>query len=333
LVFLKRVYKRFNISLWGLCLMMLGKLKKVDLRKAWKHEALDFTNWLAKDENLILLSDEIGIGLQLVQTEAGVGKFNVDILAEEENTGRKIIIENQLEQTDHAHLGQVITYASGYDAEIIIWIVKDVRDEHKQAIDWLNEHTDENINFFGIKMELWQIGDSPFAPKFHIISQPNDWAKAIKKSTRQSSLTDTKILQLDFWNHFKQYALSHNSKLRLRKAYPQHWYDISFGTSLAHISLTVNSRTNEMACLIYITDSKELFNKLQEDKDSIEQELDMKLEWMFLEGKKASVIQIQRTGDINDTEKWDEYSKWLDEMATKFQKVFFKYVNKVKDDL
>ena len=183
--------------------MMLGKLKKVDLRKAWKHEALDFTNWLAKDENLGLLSDEIGIGLQLVQTEASVGKFNVDILAEEENTGRKIIIENQLEPTDHAHLGQVITYASGYDAEIIIWIVKDVRDEHKQAIDWLNEHTDEKVNFFGIKMELWQIGDSPFAPKFQIISKPNDWAKAIKKSARQSSLTDAKLLQLDFWNHFK----------------------------------------------------------------------------------------------------------------------------------
>lgn len=310
--------------------MELGKLQKVDLRKAWKHEALDFTNWLAKDENLGLLSDEIGIGLQVIQTEASVGKFNVDILAEEENTGRKVVIENQLETTDHSHLGQVITYASGYDAEIIIWIVKDVRDEHKQAIDWLNEHTDEKINFFAIKMELWQIGNSPFAPKFQIISKPNDWAKAIKKSTGQSALTDTKLLQLDFWNKFKEYAQSNNSKLRLRKAYPQHWYDISFGSSEAHISLTINSQSNQIACEVYIPNSKDLFYELERQKEKIEQELDMKLEWMALEGKKASRIKISSEADINNSEKWNEYFEWLENTASKFQKVFLKNVNRVR---
>lgn len=139
--------------------MKLSKLKKVDLREVWKHEALDFTNWLAKEENLELLSDEVGIDISLIQTEASVGKFNVDILAEETNTDRKIVIENQLEATDHDHLGKIITYASGFDAEFIIWIVKSVRDEHKQAIDWLNEHTDQKINIFAIQMEVWQIGD------------------------------------------------------------------------------------------------------------------------------------------------------------------------------
>lgn len=132
---------------------VLGKLKKIDLREAWKHEALDFTQWLAKDENLALLSEEIGVDINLIETEANVGSFNVDILAEDSN-GRKIVIENQLESTNHDHLGKIITYASGYNAEIIIWIVKDVRNEHKQAIDWLNEHTDEKINFFAIKLEL-----------------------------------------------------------------------------------------------------------------------------------------------------------------------------------
>ena len=155
---------------------LLGKLNQVDLRHIWVHEALDFTQWLAKPDNLAILSDEIGIDITLTQTEAHVGRFNVDILAEEENTGRKIIIENQLEPTNHDHLGKLITYASGYDAEIVIWIVEDARDEHTRAIDWLNEHTDENINFFLIKMELWQIGDSLPAPKFQIISQPNNWA-------------------------------------------------------------------------------------------------------------------------------------------------------------
>ena len=310
--------------------IQLGKLQKVDLRKAWKHEALDFTNWLAQEENLNLLSDEIGIDIQLIQTEASVGKFNVDILAEESNTGRKIIIENQLEVTNHDHLGKIITYASGYDAEIIIWIVKDVRDEHKQAIDWLNEHTDEKINFFAIKMELWQIGESPFAPKFQIISKPNDWAKAIKSSTSKSTLTDTKLLQLDFWNKFKEYAQSHNSKLRLRKASPHHWYNISFGSSDAHLSLTANSQLNQIACEVYIPKSKDLFYELEKKKGEIERELGMRLEWMALEGKKASRIKASRDGDINNFDEWEEYFSWLDNTAQNFQKVFPKYIEHYK---
>lgn len=310
--------------------MKLEKLKKIDLRKAWNHEAADFTNWLAEDENLSLLSDEIGIGIGLIQTEANVGKFSADILAEEENTGRKIIIENQLEITNHDHLGKIITYASGHDAEIIIWIVKDVRDEHKQAVDWLNEHTDEKINFFAIKMELWQIGNSPFAPKFQIISKPNDWAKAIKKSTGQSVLTDTKLLQLDFWNKFKEYAQANNSKLKLRKANPQHWYNISFGSSDAHIGLTINSQSNQVACEIYIPDSKELFYKLEEQKEKIEQELNMKLEWMVLKGKKASRTKAVYEADIDNTEKWDEYFEWMQITAEKFQKIFIEHIRKIK---
>jgi len=304
--------------------MKLETLQKIDLRRAWKHEALDFTNWLAEDENLSLLSDEIGIGIRLIQTEASVGKFNVDILAEEENTDRKIIIENQLELTDHNHLGQIITYASGYDAEIIIWIVKNVRDEHKQAIDWLNEHTDEKINFFAIKMELWQIGDSPFAPKFQIISKPNDWAKAIKKTAGQSSLTDTKLLQFEFWNKFKEYAQTNNSRLRLRKTSPQHWYDVSFGSSEAHLSLTINSQSDQIGCELYIPNSKNLFYKLKKKKDTIEKELNLKLEWMPLDGKKASRIKTSISADINDSGQWNNYSKWLNETAFKFQKVFSK---------
>ena len=141
--------------------MQLSKIKRVDLRKVWKNEALDFTTWLAESENLELLSEEIEIEISLIQTEASVGKFKVDILAEENNTGRKIVIENQLDSTDHDHLGKIITYASGFDAEIVIWIVQNARDEHKQTIDWLNEHTDQKVNIFAIQMEVWQIAESP----------------------------------------------------------------------------------------------------------------------------------------------------------------------------
>jgi hypothetical protein len=310
--------------------MDLGQLRKVELRKAWKHEALDFTNWLAQEENLSLLSDEVGVGIRLIQTEAKVGNFSVDVLAEEENSGKKIIIENQLESTNHDHLGKLITYASGHDAEIIIWIVKNVREEHRQAIDWLNEHTDEKANFFAVKLELWQIGDSPYAPKFHIISRPNEWAKAIRKSSAQSELTETKVLQLDFWDKFKEFAQNNKTVLRLRKTYPQHWYDISFGSSEAHIALTLNSQANLMACEIYISDSKELFAELIQYKDQIEEELGTKLEWMELEGKKASRIKLSRDGDMTDSEKWEEFFKWFMMQAENFQKVFGKYMKKIK---
>ena len=306
--------------------MKLTKLKKIDLRKAWKHEALDFTNWLSEEETLSLLSDEIGIDLKLKQTEAGAGTLKLDILAEEENTGRTVIIENQLEATDHKHLGQIITYAAGYDAEIIIWIVKDIRDEYKQAIDWLNEHTDENVNFFAIKMELWQIDNSPFAPKFQIISQPNDWAKALKKSAASNALTDTKILQLEFWTKFKDYAQAHKTNLRLRKAYPQHWYDISLGSSQAHISLTANSQTNQITCEVYIPDSKNLYHDLLKLKSSIETDLEVSLEWQPLPERKASRIKLSHDADITNTENWDEYFAWFEINASKFQKVFIKYI-------
>lgn len=309
--------------------MKLAKLKQVDLRKVWQHEASEFTNWLANKENLSLLSDEIGIEMSLIQTEARVGKFYVDILAEEENTGRKIVIENQLEATNHDHLGKLITYASGFDAEIIIWIVKDVRDEHKQAIDWLNEHTDEYAYFFAIKMEIWQIGNSPYAPKFQVISQPNDWAKAIKASPADSGLSETKIMQLEFWTDFRKYGQERSTRLRFRKPYPQHWYDLSIGSSKAHIALICDTQNNQLRCELYIPDDKELYKSLETYKADIEGELEYDLEWMLLEGKKASRIRTITKADISSSEKWEEYFDWLITVSENFQLVFSKFINKV----
>lgn len=311
--------------------MSLAKLKKIDLREAWKREATDFTVWLSQDENMQLLGDEIGIDISLVQTEASVGKFSVDILGEEDNTGRRVVIENQLEQTNHDHLGKIITYASGFDAEIIIWIVKGVRDEHKQAVDWLNEHTDERINIFVIRMELWQIGDSPYAPKFHIVSQPNDWAKAIKKSAaRAADLTDRKLMQLEFWTQFKEFAESNHASLRLRKASPRHWYNISIGNSMSHLSLVVDADNDQIRCEYYIPDSMPLFTALYEQKDAIESDLPYELEWMELPGKKASRIRALHTIDLSDDSNWEDSFRWFVDAAEQFQAVFAEQVRRLK---
>lgn len=304
--------------------MKLGRINQVELREIWKHEASNFTKWLAKPENLDLLSEEIDIELSLIDTEYNVGRFNVDVYAEEPNTGRKVIIENQLERTDHDHLGKLITYGSGLDAEIIIWIVKDVLDEHKQAIDWLNEITDEKINFFAIRMEVWKIGDSEPAPNFHIVSKPNNWSKSVKQSIQKTGLSEIKILQLKFWEHFKVFCHEKNLNLKLRKTNPQHWYDISIGRTDCHIGLTINSQRKELACEVYIPNSKETYKEFETQKLAIDNELG-KLIWMELPTKKASRIKQSIKGDFAKEANWSEYFDWLSKTAIKFQDTFNKY--------
>lgn len=311
----------------------LGQLKKVDLRTVWEHEALSFTKWLAKEENLALLSNEIGIAVKLLKTEAEVGGFNVDILAEEEGSGRKVIIENQLESTNHDHLGKLITYASGTDASVIVWIFKDIRDEHRKAIDWLNEHTDEDIDIFAVKMELWQIGDSLPAPKFEIISNPNNWAKIAKTNTEQTKLTTTKLYQLEFWNKFGEYAKEHDFSLSLTKTYPQHWYNFSVGSSSGHLTITINSRTKELGCELYIPDDKDFFEFLFEKKDQIEKDLGFKLDWRPLPEAKASRIRISQRFDIlgdPDFSKYDEPFEWLRVNLENFKKAFTSHIIEYK---
>jgi len=319
--------------------MQLGKLEKVPLREAWKHEALNFTNWLALDENLKLLSDEIGIDISFIQTEASVGKFSVDILAEEENTNRKIVIENQLESTDHDHLGKIITYASGFDAEIIIWIVKDVRDEHKQAIDWLNENTNEKINFFAINIELWRIGDSPFAPKFSIISKPNNWAKALKKSTSSISsnnTTDLKMLQLEFWTNLNEFIQNNKTTLNIRTPKPKYWYDLNFGisSSKAYITLVVHNREQYCSVEVYIPKIKEIFYGLEEQKEEIEKETNLKFEWMELPEKQASRVIIKNNNfNLENTDEWENNYQWLVETIEKIKPIFLKYIRDIDNKL
>lgn len=309
---------------------MLSKLRKLDLRKVWKHEALDFTNWLAEKDNLDALSEAIGVDIKLIETEASVGKFNVDILAEEDLTNKKIIIENQLESTNHDHLGKIITYASGHDAKIIIWIVKDTRDEHQKAVEWLNDHTDEEISFFLIRIELWQIDDSKPAPKFEIVVSPNEWAKAIKANPNKNELTNTKLQQLDFWSKFKEFAKNKNMNIT-HSPRPQHWYNVSIGSSDCHITLTLNTREDRIGCEIYIDRNKDLFHHLVNEKDLIEKELNQKVEWV--DAAKASRIKVYKdVEDLFSEDELDNNFTWLLKNANLFQKVFSKHIKSYKNN-
>ena len=169
----------------------LSRLVHVDLREAWQDEAAHFTPWLAEQENLELLGDALGIGLELEATEQGVGPFAADILCKEPMRDQWVLIENQLEQTDHTHLGQIITYAAGLNAVTVIWIARKFVEQHRAALDWLNEITAEGTDFFGVEVELWRIGESSaVAPKFNIISKPNAWSKQIAKTPREGHKWD-----------------------------------------------------------------------------------------------------------------------------------------------
>lgn len=306
--------------------MALGKLKKIDAREEWKHEANHFTKWLSQEENLRLLGNEIGYDIVLTKTEAACGNFNVDILAEEEGTNKKIIIENQLEITDHDHLGKLITYASGHVASVAVWVVTNVRDEHRKAIDWLNDHTDEDVEFYLVRMELLQIDESPYAPHFEIICKPNNWARSVKESTSQVAMSGIGAYQFDFWTQLKAYATQNKTTLRLQKPAPQHWTSISIGNSEVCISLTINSTRGLIATELYIYDNKQLYAQLLEHKSEIERDLGSSVEWMELPGKKASRIKVSTSGDFNAKDKWNEYFGWLLGNAERFYKTFPKYL-------
>ena len=308
----------------------LGKLEKVkDLRSVWPHEANDFTKWLAKEENLNTLSEEIGIDIELLSTEAKTGSFSTDILAVEANTNNKIIIENQLEATNHDHLGKIITYASGHDAKIIIWIVKEAREEHRQGIDWLNEHTDEEINIFLCKIELWKIDDSAIAPKFQLVSSPNNWSKTVKRSL-DNEMTSTNMLQYNYWTKVKDEIDKNYPIFNSRKPRGQHWYDIAIGSSLANIGLHFITRTNEIKVLLWISDSKELFNNLYESKDKIESELGYEVQWISSENNKSSNIVIAKKTNVHDESTWEENIKWQLTKASDFYNVFADRIKKFK---
>ena len=303
--------------------MELGKLENVELREIWKHEALDFTKWLAKKENIALLSKEIGINIEVIDTEMSVGRYNVDIYAKDSNSNKKIIIENQLENTNHDHLGKVIVYSAGLDADIAIWVVKDVNEEHKQAVEWLNENSFEKINIFLVKVELWKIGNSPIAPKFQIVCEPNNWSKLLKQKS-EDELCDRKLEQLKFWQGFVDYSKDKEKEFTLTKPLLQNWYSISVGSSDYKICLVYNISVDGLKCQFEVS-NKDVFKKLEQYKNEIDMEIS-NLEWDYLEERKTDKIILNYGNKVsNDI---DSAYAWLLNSANKFKEVFLKYINK-----
>jgi len=306
----------------------LGTIEPVHPRDVWQDEAEHFTPWLASPQGLSLLSETLGLDLELVSVERRVGSFKADIVARmvgEEDDEVYVVVENQLERTNHDHLGKLITYSAGLNATTIVWVADGFTEEHRQALDWLNENT-PGLNFFGLQVEVIRIGNSPPAPQLRIVSSPNEWAKAIK-AEKVREVSATKLEQLGFWEELREYSrgLEHAPLHLSRTPRPQHWYEIAIGRSGFKISLTVNSRENLVGCEVYISmddATKTAFDLLYEQREAVEAELGSQLEWQRLDEKIASRIVLYRSGDFLHPEQRGELLAWLYDQAVAFEQVF-----------
>ena len=312
----------------------LGRLEKIGLRDIWKTEDQDFTPWLATEDNMTVLSEALLMDLEVEAQEQSVGPFRADILCKDINDNSWVLIENQLERTDHTHLGQLLTYAAGLDAVTIVWIAARFTDEHRAALDWLNDYTNEKIRFFGLEVELWRIGKSLAAPKFNIVSKPNEWTRSISRaSSRIESevVIEFKKMQVNFWAEFVDHIKGHKI-IRPRKPSAQNWYNVSIGRSGMHLCTTINTRSEQMTAEVYLhdEDAKNFFFLLHEMKTDFEDKLGFPMIWSQQDGRKVCrIYRVFKNADIFDRSKWPEYHTWQADNLKKIYEVFQPYLIKL----
>lgn len=306
----------------------LGKVVRVNVREAWSNEATHFTPWLASPEGMELIQDALGMDLEIEATEQFIGPFKADIVAKRTDTPDEhwVLIENQLEKTDHRHLGQLLTYAAGLKAATIVWVAERFEEEHRAALDWLNSITSEQFEFYGLEIELWRIDASPLAPMFNVIAQPNEWSREVKQSA-EGAISNLKQLQLSYWQALRSRLLEQKSKLRPQKMRPQHWATFSIGKSGAWTSACVNSQKKTIWVEFAFNGppGKIWFDQLIAQKADIERELGAELDWQRLDGKKMSRIALHRPGtDFTQEADWAEQHAWLITWLEHFRAVFSK---------
>ncbi len=300
----------------------LGKIEAVNVREVWAHEAGDFTPWLA--DSLDLLGDALGMKLEAVQTEAAVGDFSLDILARDRNTDQLVAIENQLELTDHTHLGQILTYAAGHDARAVIWVTPSFREEHRAAIDWLNRWTREEIGFWGVEVRAIKIGDSLPAPEFRAVASPNDWARETK-SLASSAWTSEQEAMLRFFTSVSEQLLANGfasevskRSTRIPRYFPTEFHSLSYAGELFH---------NGLWAFLWISTSSveekwRIFNALDAERAEIEAGLEANWDFSSYGTHRWASIGIWTEGTIEDEPKdLEAHKAWLVEHLPKLKAI------------
>lgn len=317
----------------------LGRLERVELRDIWQTEATDFTPWLAREENLAILAETLAMDLELEAQERPVGPFRADILCKDIATDRWVLIENQLARTDHTHLGQLLTYASGLEAVAIVWIAAQFTDEHRSTLDWLNRITDESFQFFGLEVELWRIGNSPPAPKFNVISKPNDWSHSVSEAARAidtAELSEIRIMQLNYWRALQDILSSmHGPVSGNKKPQPRRWMAYPIGRSGMHLSVAMLRKKNKIRAELYIKgrDAKEFFEQLRHQQAAIEQELGYPLTWEELPERQDCRISVYLDDvDLEDESDRRRQHEWLATRLNDLHRVFSPRVGALRVD-
>lgn len=299
----------------------LGRLDPVDLRLVWPREESDFTPWLAVEENLTLLADTLGMSLEFVARERAVGPFSADIVCRNPDDDTQVVVENQLEPTDHDHLGKLLTYAAHLEARVVVWIAKRFSDQHRAALDWLNEVSRSGTRFFGLEIELWQIGESPPAPKFNVIARPNDWTG----KPGPTDLTSTQRMQLGFWTGFADFVARNGGTVtKTHDPRPQGWLGIAgvgrTGFSLVAVMSTwTEAGGHELRAELQITgqDSDHYFDLLQKQQEEVRKKIEEKhgfdneLEWLNPPGQQKRTILWRFATNFNDPDLRTRQHEWL----------------------
>ena len=317
-----------------------GRLEKLNPRGYWPNEGSDFTPWLALPANIRLLGEAIGVELEVETVEAAVGPFSADIVCRSLGDEHRVVIENQLERTDHDHLGKLLTYAGGLDdVGTTVWIAPEMREEHRAALDWLNSMTGEEVNFFGVELQVWKIGDSLPAPKFEVVVKPNNWVETVRETAKSGDqLSAGKRLQLEYWTAFRNYLHERESRFQTGKPAPRHWANVSIGRAGARLRAiagtwdedhkTYVDGLNRVDLVLDGDDSKKLFERLRDDREKIEAELGKSLTWHNPEDAKMCRLYTRELVNLEDRDDWPHQFNWLEEWLRRFDETFRDRVKK-----
>jgi hypothetical protein len=311
---------------------VLGELKLLDVRSLWPNESSDFTPWLANAENISRLGAALGLELEVESTEVAVGPYAADILARDSGTGGYVVIENQLGKTDHDHLGKAITYAAVLAAGAIVWVAPEFTEEHRKAIDWLNDNSFDDVSFYGVRIELWQIDTSKPAVRFNVLSRPSEVARKAAVTKASAALSDAKKLQFQWWTEFRKALLEQKVVTSAQAAAPRYWHNVALGRTGFHLSNICDTYANRIGVRVYMRHKHggdAALAQLLEQKQDIEAEIGQPLIWNANPEALDKTITLVREVDLNDRERWPEYLSWMVRMTEKFRTAFAPRVRKL----
>ena len=298
----------------------LGRLEPVDPRSVWPHEALNFTPWLA--QNADRLAEALGIELELEATEHPVGGYSLDIIGKDQTNGVVLIVENQLGDSDHGHLGQLLTYAAGTAASTIVWITARFRDEHRQALTWLNEHTDQDTHFFGVELEVVKIGGSVPAPLFKVVALPNDWQKSVRAATVGVAAGSKSELYRQFWAKLLERIRSEHPSWTRARAPGRDWLRVTAPTRGCSINSVFGGK-GKIRQELYIDratpqQSRAVFDALYARREEFEAAYGRPLEWESIEGRKRCRIFEAAEGDVANEAEHEKYIEFFIDAGERF---------------